>query len=144
MTDEEKKDILFQIDMQLYGEFNDKFCEMNDNLGTVYFYKDLDDLEKLEKETEIKLLREAIKKQQKEIEELKEDNKKYKELIIKLRNLSSGVVSYEIINGKKYYGPRKNFSKQRLYEQFLQIKLLLKSNYIFLSNEDYLKELEKE
>lgn len=78
------------------------------------------------------------------IEKLRIQNKKYSELIIKLRNLSSGVVSYEIINGKKYYGPRKNFSKQRLYEQFLKMKLLLKSEYIFLSNEDYLKEIEKE
>lgn len=78
------------------------------------------------------------------IEKLRTQNKKYSELIIKLRNLSSGVVSYEIINGKKYYGPRKNFSKQKLYEQFLKMKLLLKSEYIFLSNEDYLKELEKE
>lgn len=65
------------------------------------------------------------------IEKLRNQNKKYSELIIKLRNLSSGVVSYEIINGKKYYGPRKNFSKQRLYEQFLKMKLLLKSEYIF-------------
>ena len=69
LSDEEKEDILFQIDMQLYDEFNDKFCEMNDNLGTIYTYKDLDDLEKLEKEREIKLLREAYEKQSKEIEE---------------------------------------------------------------------------
>lgn len=76
MNEEEqlRKDILFQIDMQLYDEFNDKFCEMNDNLGTIYTYKDIDDLIKLEKETEIKLLRKAIEKQQKEIEELKHDN----------------------------------------------------------------------
>lgn len=137
MIDEEKKDILFQIDMQLYDEFNDKFCEINDNLGIVYSYNDLYDLEKAERKKEIKLLRKAI-------ENLIKQNKKYTELIIKLRNLSSGVVSYDIINGKKYYGPRKNFSKQRLYEQFLKMKLLLKSEYIFLSNEDYLKELEKE
>lgn len=65
-----KDDILFDIDMQLYDEFNDKFCEMNDNLGIVYSYKDLDDLEKAEKETEIKLLRKAIKDQQQQIEYL--------------------------------------------------------------------------
>ena len=76
MNEEEKlqKDILLQIDMQLYDEFNDKFCEMNDNLGTIYTYKDIDDLEKLEKETEIKLLRKVIEKQQKEIEDLKNDH----------------------------------------------------------------------
>lgn len=64
------KDILFDIDMQLYDEFNDKFCEMNDNLGTIYTYKDLDDLEKAEKEEEIKLLRKAIKEQSQQIEYL--------------------------------------------------------------------------
>lgn len=78
MSDEEKKDILFQIDMKLYDEFNDKFCEIYDNLGTVYSYKDLDDLEKLEKETEIKLLRQAIKKQSEEIEILKDMNERQK------------------------------------------------------------------
>ena len=76
LSKEEKNDILFQIDMQLYDKFNDKFCEINDNLGIVYSYNDLYDLEKAEKETEIKLLREAIEKQSKEIEELKEKNKK--------------------------------------------------------------------
>ena len=96
LSKEEKKDILFQIDMQLYDEFNDKFCEMNDNLGTVYSYKDLDDLEKLEKETEIKLLRQAIEKQSKEIEELKEKNKKLqdkaKELIFEKQELTSALL----------------------------------------------------
>lgn len=74
----------------------------------------------------------------------KEKSKKYEELICQVRNLSSGVVSYDIINGKKYLGPRKNFSKQRLYEQFLNIKLILKGDYIFLSNEEYLHQLIKE
>lgn len=47
MTEEQlKKDILFQIDMQLYSEFNDKFCEINDHLGDVYTYKDLENAEK--------------------------------------------------------------------------------------------------
>ena len=64
------KDILFDIDMQLYDEFNNKFCEMNDNLGTIYTYKDLDDLEKAEKEKEIQLLREAVKEQSQQIEYL--------------------------------------------------------------------------
>lgn len=58
---DKKDDILFQIDMQLYDEFNDKFCEINEYLGDIYTYKDLDDLEKAEKDKEIKLLREAIK-----------------------------------------------------------------------------------
>ena len=72
MTEEEQnkmeKDILFQIDMQLYDEFNEKLCEMNDNLGTIYTYKDIMDLEEAEKDKEIKLLREAVKKLQADIE----------------------------------------------------------------------------
>lgn len=76
----EKNDILFQIDMQLYDEFNEKFCKMIDNLGIIYNYRDLNDLEKLEKETEIKLLREAIKKQQKEMKDLKDKIKEFREI----------------------------------------------------------------
>lgn len=30
------KDILFDIDMQLYDEFNDKIATMNDHLGDIY------------------------------------------------------------------------------------------------------------
>lgn len=70
MSKDKLDDILFDIDMQLYDEFNDKFCEMNDNLGIIYTYKDLDDLEKAEKEKEIKLLREAVKEQSQQIEYL--------------------------------------------------------------------------
>lgn len=81
------KDILFDIDMQLYDEFNDKFCEINDNLGTIYTYKDLDDLEKAEKEKEIKLLREAVRKLQKEVEEYKTLLKKQEELDKEKENL---------------------------------------------------------
>ena len=60
MEEDKKDDILFKISMQLYDEFNDKFCEINEHLGDVYTYKDLNDLEKAEKDKEIKLLREAI------------------------------------------------------------------------------------
>lgn len=87
MMNEYPKDILFDIDMQLYDEFNDKFCEMNDNLGTVYTYKDLDDLEKAEKEKEIQLLREAVRKLQKEVEEYKTLLKKQEELDKEKENL---------------------------------------------------------
>lgn len=62
MPNETIQQILFEIDMQLYNEFNDKFCEMYDNLGTIYTYKDIDDLEKIEKDTKIKLLIEVIEK----------------------------------------------------------------------------------
>lgn len=87
MMNEYPKDILFDIDMQLYDEFNDKFCEMNDNLGIIYTYKDLDDLEKAEKEEEIQLLREAVRKLQKEVEEYKILLKRQEELDKEKENL---------------------------------------------------------
>lgn len=87
MMNEYPKDILFDIDMQLYDEFNDKFCEMNDNLGIIYTYKDLDDLEKLEKEEEIRLLREAVRSLQKEVEEYKTLLKRQEELKQEKENL---------------------------------------------------------
>ena len=72
MTEEEQnkmeKDILFQIDMQLYDEFNDTIATMNDHLGDIYSLKDVEEVEKAEKEKEIKLLREAVKKLQADIE----------------------------------------------------------------------------
>lgn len=71
MTEEEnkmEKDILFQIDMQLYDEFNDTIATMNDHLGDIYSLRDVEEVEKAEKDKEIKLLREAVKKLQADIE----------------------------------------------------------------------------
>ena len=79
MLSEEEKlktDILFQIDMQLYDEFNDKLCEINEHLGEIYTYKDLQDIENAEKEKERILLREAIKELQKEIYRLQNIKRK--------------------------------------------------------------------
>ena len=78
MGEEEKlkTDILFQIDMQLYDEFNDKLCEINEHLGEIYTYKDLQDIENAEKEKERILLREAIKELQKEIYRLQNIKRK--------------------------------------------------------------------
>lgn len=64
------KDILFDIDMQLYDEFNDKIATMYDYLGEVYSQNDINEVLNAEKEKEIKLLREAIKKQSQQIEYL--------------------------------------------------------------------------
>lgn len=79
MSEEEKKvmknDILFQIDMQLYDEFNDTLATMNDHLGDIYTLRDVEEVEQAEKDKEIKLLREAVKIQQKELNQEKEKNK---------------------------------------------------------------------
>ena len=71
---EDLNDILYDIDMQLYDEFNDKIATMNDYLGDVYSFRDIEEVEKAKKEKEIQLLRIAIIKQQKKIEELKKNN----------------------------------------------------------------------
>lgn len=91
MMNEYPKDILFDIDMQLYDEFNDKIATMNDHLGDIYSLRDVEEVEKAEKEKEIKLLREAVKKLQKEIEELKVVNQmqKYRIEVIDERELIS-------------------------------------------------------
>lgn len=86
MSEEElRKDILYQIDMQLYDEFNDKLCEMNDNLGTIYTYKDIIDLEEAQKDKERKLLREAINKQQEIVKNQSYTNKKLRNKIKTVR-----------------------------------------------------------
>lgn len=79
MLSEEEKlktDILFQIDMQLYDEFNDKLCEINEHLGDIYTYKDLQDVKEAEKERERSLLIEAVKELQKEIYRLQNIKRK--------------------------------------------------------------------
>lgn len=76
MNEEElQRDILFQIDMQLYDKYNDKIAVMNDHLGDIYTYRDIEDVEKAEREEKIDLLTKAIKELQKEIERLKNFNK---------------------------------------------------------------------
>lgn len=53
MSEEElRKDILYQIDMQLYDEFNDTLATMNDHLGDIYSLRDVEEVEKAEKEKE--------------------------------------------------------------------------------------------
>ena len=76
--EELEKDVLFQIDMQLYDEFNDKLCKINEYLGDIYTYKDLQVVENAEKERERMLLRGAIKKQGTEINKLKQENEQLK------------------------------------------------------------------
>lgn len=76
LEEELRKDILYQIDMQLYDEFNDKFCEINENLGIIYTYKDLEDIKQAESETERRLLRQAIENLIAENKELKEEKLK--------------------------------------------------------------------
>ncbi len=87
MPEDKPDDILFDIDMQLYDEFNDKIATMNDHLGDIYSLRDVEEVEKAEKEKEIQLLREAVRKLQKEVEEYKTLFKKQVELDKEKENL---------------------------------------------------------
>lgn len=104
MSEEEKKaienDILFQIDMELYYKFNDKFCKMNEWLGEIYSWQDLKDLEDSKNKTEINLLRQAVQKQQKEIEQYKE----IQDLICKETLIDTTSKEF-----KKKYMPKEDF-----------------------------------
>ena len=60
-------DILYDIDMQLYDEFNDKIATMNDYLGDIYSLRDVEEVENAQKEKEIELLRKAVTRLQNKI-----------------------------------------------------------------------------
>ena len=128
MNEEEKKamknDILFQIDMQLYDEFNDTIATINDHLGDIYSLRDIEEVEKAEKDREIKLLREAIKKQQKELDKLKNKNK---DLLRKLRNRVKQVKNLE-----KYALYKKEFSRLNKELEKKDREIQIKNNYLDL------------
>ncbi|MBQ2349719.1 MAG: hypothetical protein II393_00350 [Cytophagales bacterium] len=64
---EDLNDILYDIDMQLYDEFNDKIATMNDYLGDIYSLRDVEEVENAQKEKEIELLRIAVTRLQNKI-----------------------------------------------------------------------------
>lgn len=64
---EDLNDILYDIDMQLYDEFNDKIATMNDYLGEIYSLRDVEEVENAQKEKEIELLRIAVTRLQNKI-----------------------------------------------------------------------------
>ena len=99
---EDLNDILYDIDMQLYDEFNDKIATMNDYLGDIYSLRDVEEVEKAEKEKEIELLREAVRKLQKQIEELQAINQmpKYRIEVMDERELISRDKVEETIKAK--------------------------------------------
>lgn len=61
--------VRFEVDMQLYEEFNDEFCAINDHLGEIYGYSDLKDVEEAEKTRRKELIRDYIKQIEKLLEE---------------------------------------------------------------------------
>lgn len=133
MSDEEKlkEDILFQIDMQLYDEFNDKICEINEHLGDIYTYRDLQDVKETKKERERSLLREAIKKLQREIDFYRKNN------CILAENDDGEVVGIQ-------YCPENFISKNKMREKIKDLEKKAFNNEINYSNYHYKTEILKE
>lgn len=65
------EDILFQISMIIYERHNSNIASINDHLGDIFCYKDLEDAERYELEDEKHLLEIAIKQLQQENQQLK-------------------------------------------------------------------------
>lgn len=66
-----KELIAYDVEMQLYEEFNDKYCEINEHLGDIYTRADLHDVELCEKARRKELINAHIN----EIKELLGDEK---------------------------------------------------------------------
>ena len=65
-------DIIYDIEMMSYAAYNDKIACMNDHLGEIYGYTDVDNMEKAQLEYEKNLAYQAIKQLQSNWRELKE------------------------------------------------------------------------
>lgn len=68
------KDIIFQIEMASYDKFNDHIATMNDYLGEVYSYKDIEDAKLTQTNFEKEMAYGAIKKLQQERFQIKREN----------------------------------------------------------------------
>ena len=55
-----KELVAYDIEMQLYEEFNDKYCEINGHLGDIYTRADLHDVELCEKARKKELINARI------------------------------------------------------------------------------------
>lgn len=85
--EELKTDILFDIEMQLYMEFNKKIATMNDYLGEIYSYKDIEDVKQAEQFRKVELMEIAIKGLELKVNQLEEDYKNEVEENLKLSEL---------------------------------------------------------
>lgn len=69
------EDIIYQIEMMSYMNYNDRLCSINEHFGEIYSYQDLQDMEQAQLHYEKDLTYKAIKQLQ--------DLLKQKENIIK-------------------------------------------------------------
>lgn len=67
------EDVLFQVAMIIYDRHNDSIASINDHLGEIFSYRDLEDAERAELEDEKDLLTIAVQQLQKENKRLKQE-----------------------------------------------------------------------
>lgn len=70
---------------------------------------------------------------------LKKENEKLIKLLCNIRLITKGRLIYYDDN-EKVYRPIKNTSKQDVYEGFTLIRELVKGNYVFLTDEEFIDE----
>lgn len=68
------KDIIFQIEMASYNKFNDHIATMNDHLGEIYSYKDIEDAKLTQTNFEKEMAYGALRKLQQERFQIKREN----------------------------------------------------------------------
>lgn len=91
------EDIVFQIEMLSYIRFNDQIASMNENLGDIYSYKDIDEIKIYQTEYEKRLSYQAIQQLQQENTQLKQQLKDKDELLEKIKNMSEEYCSSKFI-----------------------------------------------
>lgn len=86
------EDILYDIEMQLYMEFNDDIATMYDHLGDIYSYKDIEDKKQAEQQRKIELMENAIKQLQNNWNELKDS---IEEILSMVSTIEHNLEKYE-------------------------------------------------
>lgn len=75
------EDIIYQIEMMSYMEYNDKLCSINEHLGEIYTYQDLNDTEQAQLQYEKDLSYKAIKQLQNQLQQKENIIKEAREYI---------------------------------------------------------------
>lgn len=75
------EDIPYQIEMMSYMEYNNKLCSINEHLGEIYSYQDLNDTEQAQLQYEKDLSYKAIKQLQDQLQQKENIIKEVREYI---------------------------------------------------------------
>lgn len=88
------EDVLYQIAMIIYDRHNSNIASINEHLGDMFSYKDLEDAERYELEDEKHLLELAVKQLQQENNKLRKANEKKKQYLSEYAMKLSCIADY--------------------------------------------------